>query len=274
MSKATKLIISLLFFCLHNYTKAQNCNQFKELNNQIEKILLEEKLTENDFFTISGLLFEYEFTDTLKLLEGCLPTKKKIEQLFYSENDIKRAIAYRLIGVKNDTVFDDELITRLKSFENALLATWNVYALIKHKCSKASDDLFIFFVYPPKGFSANFLLDAYIKYDSLAVKNTSWKFINSKNRKEQIWAIQCLAHLGKDKKLQDLLLKFLENWEIKSKGWVISSMAIQKMGNLRPILKKYLANEDLKPIIIKALECSPTPQDNQFAKKIKKKDSE
>ena len=77
------------------------------------------------------------------------------------------------------------------------------------------------------------LINMYIKYDTNAVKKTCWKFIDSDNKNQQILAIQCLANFEKDEKLQAKLIEFLNSWDNNSKGWVISSISMQKMENLK-----------------------------------------
>ena len=77
------------------------------------------------------------------------------------------------------------------------------------------------------------------------------------------------AHL--DEKLQAKLIEFLNSWDNNSKGWVISSISMQKMENLKPILEKYSEVENLKNVIIGALENSPTKTDKKFAKQLEKK---
>ncbi len=46
---------------------------------------------------------------------------------------------------------------------------------------------------------------------------------------------------------------------------------MQKMENLKPILEKYTDTGNLKDVIIRALENSPTKTDNKFAKQLEKK---
>ena len=140
-----------------------------------------------------------------------------------------------------------------------------------NNCGKASDDLFVLFSSFPKGLPVDILINMYIKYDTNAVKKTCWKFIDSENRNQQIMAIQCLANFEKDEKLQAKLIEFLNSWDNNSKGWVISSISMQKMENLKPILEKYSEVENLKNVIIGALENSPTKTDKKFAKQLEKK---
>jgi hypothetical protein len=136
--------------------------------------------------------------------------------------------------------------------------------------SKASDDLFKLFSSYPKGLPVDILINMYIKYDTSAVKKTCWNFIDSEVKNEQIMAIQCLSNLGQDKELQSKLKKFLDEWDDESKGWIISSMSLQKMENLKPILSEYASIDHLKGVIIRALENSPTESDNEYAKELKK----
>jgi hypothetical protein len=228
-------------------------------------------LNEDDFYRINNMLFDYEFKDSVSTLKNCECYSQNIASLFNSSDPEKRVIAYRLIGTAQDSTFNDKLIEKIKSDESSLLKTWSSTALIANKSSIASDELFKLFSSYPKGFPIDILISMYIQYDTVAVKKTCWKYINSKIRNEQIISIQCLASLGQDEILQKRLVEFLDSWETESKGWVISAISIQRMGELKPLLKKYSDNNDLKGVIIRALENSPTKTDNEFAKGLKEK---
>jgi hypothetical protein len=262
----TFTIIISFFSC--NSSNGQKCSIPKTLNNEIEQAATKKDLNEDDFYRINNMLFEYEFKDSVSTLKKCNCYTKNIANLFNSNDSEKRVIAYRLIGTAQDTTFNDELRERIKSDESSLLKTWSSTALMANRCSSASDELFKLFSSYPKGLPVDILINMYIKYDTIAVKKTCWKFINSDHRNEQVMSIQCLANLGQDKELQKLLIQFLEEWDLDSKGWVISSMGIQKMENLKPLLEKYTNTEDLKGVVIRALKNSPTNADNDFAKQL------
>jgi len=136
------------------------------------------------------------------------------------------------------------------------------------KCTVASDELFQLFSSYPKGLPVEILINMYVQYDSVSVKKSCWKYMDTENRNQQIMSIQCLASFQQDNQLQKKLCQFLEYWDIKSKGWVISSMSMQKMGDLKPLLEKYADNENLKNIIIEALKNSPTQADNEYAQEL------
>jgi len=259
-------LIILLFSC--NSSKGQNCSIPKQLRNEIEQAVTKKDLNEDDFFKINNLLFDYEDIDSLRTLKYCECYSQNIDNLFNSEDPEKRVIAYRLIGTAKDSTFNKKLIEKIKSDESSLLKTWSSSALMENKSSIASDELFKLFSSYPKGLPVDILIKMYIQYDTVAIKKTCWKFINSETRNEQIMSIQCLANLGQDETLQKRLIEFLDSWDKESKGWVISSMSIQKMGNLKPILETYAKTENLKGIVIRALENSPTITDNEFAKQL------
>ncbi len=266
-----KFSLSILLIFIINISNGQECQIPNLLDKEIFEASNNEKFVEEDFYRINNLLFEYEAKDSLKNLNKCSSYFKNIEKLFNSETTEKRVLAYRLIGVANDSTFNNELIHRINSNESSLLKTWSTTALMANNCGKASDDLFVLFSSFPKGLPVDILINMYIKYDTNAVKKTCWKFIDSENKNQQILAIQCLANFEKDEKLQAKLIEFLNSWDNNSKGWVISSISMQKMENLKPILEKYSEVEDLKDVIIRALENSPTKTDNKFAKQLEKK---
>jgi hypothetical protein len=265
------LIYSFLMIFTLNLVNGQVCQIPKLLDSEIIKASENEKFTEKDFYRVNNLLFEYEAKDSLNTLIVCSSYSQNIATLFNSGNDKKRVLAYRLIGVAQDSLFNDELINRITSNESSLLKTWSSTALMANGYSKASNDLFILFSSYPEGLPVDILINMFIQYDKIAVKKTCWEFIDSENKNQQIMAIQCLANFEKDEKLQEKLLKFLNNWDNDSKGWVISSISMQKMENLKPILERYVEIGNLKGVIIRALENSPTKTDNKFAKELEKK---
>jgi len=262
----TFLLIISLFSC--NSSKGQKCSIPEPLKNEINRAERKKDLNEDDFYRMNDMLFEYEFKDSLSTLKNCECYSKHITNLFNSTDPEKRVIAYRLIGVAQDPTFNDKLIEKIKSDETSLLKTWSSTALMINKSSNASDELFKLFSSYPEGLPVDILINMYINYDIIAVEKTCKKYVNSENRNEQIIAIQCLASLGQDETLQKQLIGFLETWDIETKGWVISSMGIQKMGNLKPLLEKYAQTESLIGVVIRALENSPTKTDNEFAKQL------
>lgn len=265
----TLSIIISLFSC--NSSSAQKCSIPEPLKNEINQAMTKDDLKEDDFYRINNMLFDYEFKDSLSTLKNCECYSNNIENLFNSTDPEKRVIAYRLIGSAQDPTFNDKLIEKIKSDESSLLKTWSSTALMTNKSSEASDELFNLFSSYPQGLPVDILINMYIKYDTIAVKKTCWKFIDSENKNQQILAIQCLANFEKDEKLQAKLIEFLNSWDNNYKGWVISSISMQKMENLKPILEKYIEIENLKNVIIRALENSPTKTDNKFAKQLEKK---
>ncbi len=262
----TLSIIILLFSC--KSLSGQKCSIPDPLKNEINQALTKEDLKEADFYRINNMLFDYEFKNCLSTLKSCECYSKNIENLFNSTDPEKRVIAYRLICSGKDPAFNNKLIEKVKSEESSLLKTWSSSALMINKSAEASDELFKLFSSYPQGLPVDILINMYIKYDMKAVKKTCWRFINSENRNEQIMSIQCLASMKQDEELQKLLIQFLEEWDLESKGWVISSMSLQKMGDLKPIVEKYAKSENLKGVVIRALENSPTKADNEFAKQL------
>ena len=266
----TILIITLFFSC--NRLNEQKCSIPETLRNEIEKATTKKDLDEEDFGRINGMLPEYQIKGNLSTLINCDCYTQNIESLFNSEDSEKRVTAYLLIGMAQDSTFNTKLIEKIKSDESSLLKTWGSIALMANESSAASDNLFKLFSSYPEGLPVHTLINMYIKYDTFSVKKTCWKYIDSENRNEQVTAIQCLSSLGQDKALQKRLVEFLGTWDVESKGWVISAMSIQKMSNLKIILKRYSDNEDLKEVVIRALKNSPTKMDNEFAEELEKND--
>ncbi|KXX67211.1 hypothetical protein [Flammeovirga sp. SJP92] len=267
-----KLLTVILF--LFTFT----ANKINETNDELAKKLIEEirfvkyneEFDEDDFFRVNNLLIEYEIAGRFDFLKNSHEYKESIHELFNSTNETKRVFAYRLIGIIQDVDFNDELIDRINSDESSLLKTWSTMAVMANKVSSASDDLFRILSSSSSGLPLDILIDKYVAYDTKAVKSSCWKFIDSKDISEQVMAIQILANFEQDVNLQNKLLEFVEQWEDEYKGWVISSMALQKMSQLKPILSEYYEIEFLKGIIIEALEVSSSKEDNIYAEELKK----
>lgn len=253
-----------------------SCNTLDSGTCKVPGILLEkiafaaksQYLSEDEFYAINNMLYDFEVKDSLRWLINCGSYQQYINELFNSDDIIKRVLSYRLIGVANDTTYNSELINRINSDESALLKTWSAHAIMMNKVPNSSDHLFKLLTSAPEGLPVSILINQFVAYDITGVKETGWKFIDSDKRIEQIFAIQVLSSFQPDKRLQNKLLEFLGTWDIQSIGWVISAMSQQKMGDLKPLLEQYSKSEDLRDVVIEALESSPSKTDNQFAKEL------
>lgn len=263
---------SIIFFqiCIFTHIDAQECKAPKEITKELQKILNKKEVNEEDFYEINTALFSYNQSELSKIRD-CQIYKSSIDSLFNSKNEYKRVIAYRLIGASNDIRFNDKLMERINSNEPSLLNVWSSMALMENKVENASDDLFVVITTKVEDSEAmQILAQIFTKYSPQSVKKTCWKYIESNNKTQQIFAIQILSSMETDDKLQEKLIEFLNEWNMENKGWIIASMGMQKMKNLKPILSKYVTNEDLRSTIINALENSPSESDKEFAKELQK----
>ncbi|MBD0401232.1 hypothetical protein [Flammeovirga sp. EKP202] len=263
-------ITILLFTIFENRLIETNDDLSNKLIKEIRSANLNHEFGQDDFFRIDHLLKDYPISNGLSLVRNSPEYKNSICTFLNSPNENKRVFAYRLIGVAKDHNFDDVLIERLHSDESSLLKTCCATTLMTNEVQEASDDLFQLLSSSSSGLPLDILIDRYVEYDTNAVKKSCWKYMHSTSRSEQIMSIQILANFECDHKLQSKLIDFLEEWEDEYKGWVISSMALQKMSHLKPILSKYYEFEFLKGIIIEALEVSPSKEDNIYAQELKR----
>ena len=240
------------------------CNVSRDIINALSH----QQLTKDDFFELEDQLTAIQVLNNADL-GGCLTYKKHIESLVHSKHEFDRLCAYRFIGVAKDATFNALLQERLNSNESVLLKTWTASALMENRCDEASDEIFKFLSSGSPGIPVNIFINQYIELSQAAVLKTCWTFIDSENKSEQIMALQCLAHLKPDTKLQAKLKGMLKEWDPPYKGWVISAMMLQKMGNLKPLLSEYLHIERLKGFIINVLEKSPTEADRLYAEELK-----
>ena len=262
------LVISLNFSC-NSYSQETGIIP-EPLKLEFKKAIESMDYSENDFYVINNLLFDYEFKDSLRGLKDFSFYKKGIEKLFNSENVYKKTTAYRLIGICQDTSFNTEMITRLNSDEESIAKQWNATALMSNRALRSSEPIFNLFL-NDKGIALNILINMYVKYDTRNVKKTARNHLNDTNREAQILAVQCLASYGQDEELILKLREFVKIWDLDSKGWAILALSMQKAGKLKGLLEPFLVNEGLINVITRALENSPTEEDRDFAKRIENK---
>lgn len=229
------------------------CNVSQDILNALSH----QQLTKDDFFGLEDQLAAIQVLNNADL-GGCLTYKKHIESLVHSTNEFDRLCAYRFIGVAKDSAFNALLQERLNSNESVLLKTWTASALMENRYGRASDEIFKFLSSGLPGIPVSIFINQYIEYNQEAVSKTCWTFIDSEKRNEQIMALQCLAHFKPDIRLQAKLKVMLKEWEPQYKGWVISAMMMQKMGDLKPLLSDYIHIKQLKGLIINVLGKSPT----------------
>jgi hypothetical protein len=246
-------LLVLVMIFITNLSNGQ-CKIPKLIEKKITETSTNEDFGKEYYYKIHDLLDQYEVTDNLKCLIKSDSYSKNINGLFNSETTEKRLLAYRLISVAKDSTFNDELINRINSKEDSSLKTWSAMALMANNCSKASDDLFKLFSSYPDSLPSGILSKMYIQYNHNAVKKTCWKFVDSKNRQQQVLAVQCLASYEEDEKLQTKLLEYVNTWEDGYKGYIIYAMSLQNMENLKPVLEKYVNTGNLKQVIIMALK--------------------
>jgi hypothetical protein len=261
-------ILPLVISC--NSHSQTTCTIPEPLKLEFTKAVESIDYSEDDFYEINNLLFDYEFKDSLRGLKDCNFYKNGIKKLFDSENIYKKTTAYRLIGTCQDTTFNEEMINRLNSDEESIAKQWNATALMSNRANESAEPIFNLFL-NDKGIALNILINMYVKYDTLNVKRTAKNHLNDTNREAQILAIQCLGSYGQNEELILKLREFVQVWDLDSKGWAISALSMQKAGDLKDLLEPFMVNEGLINVITRALENSPTEEDRDFAKEIEKK---
>ncbi|CAM1361391.1 conserved hypothetical protein [Tenacibaculum litopenaei] len=275
--KRALLIITISVITSCNKKIQNTCKIPNSLKNKITDVLNNKIDSEEGFYDINNYLFakeaekKYHKTDSLKNIKSCDLYAKSLESFFQSENVYKRALSYRLIGFMKDSLYNNKLIKRLSEGEKTILKQWNIIALMDNKVPNTSDLIFEQFV-NDTSLPIQILGGIFVKYDDVAVKQTCWKNIDSKNKKAQILSIQFLASYGRDEKLLQKIREFTVKWEEDYQGYLLSALSMQNEGNIKELVVPYenTKNDRLRNQIISTLENSPTSEDQLYAEKLKK----
>ena len=275
--KRALLIITISVITSCNKKIQNTCKIPNSLKNKITDVLNNKIDSEEGFYDINNYLFakdaekKYHKTDSLKNIKSCDLYTKSLESFFQSEDVYKRALSYRLIGFMKDSLYNNKLIKRLSEGEKTILKQWNIIALMNNKVPNTSDLIFEQFI-NDTSLPIQILGGIFVKYDDVAVKQTCWKNIDSKNKKAQILSIQFLASYGRDEKLLQKIREFTVKWEEDYQGYLLSALSMQNEGNIKELVVPYenTKNERLRNQIISTLENSPTSEDQLYAEKLKK----
>ena len=275
--KRALLIITISVITSCNKKIQNTCKIPNSLKNKITDVLNNKIDSEEGFYDINNYLFakeaekKYHKTDSLKNIKSCDLYTKSLESFFQSEDVYKRALSYRLIGFMKDSLYNNKLIKRLSEDEKTILKQWNIIALMNNKVPNTSDLIFEQFV-NDTSLPIQILGGIFVKYDDVAVKQTCWKNIDSKNKKAQILSIQFLASYGRDEKLLQKIREFTVKWEEDYQGYLLSALSMQNEGNIKELVVPYenTKNDRLRNQIISTLENSPTSEDQLYAEKLKK----
>lgn len=275
--KRALLIITISVITSCNKKIQNTCKIPNSLKNKITDVLNNKIDSEEGFYDINNYLFakeaekKYHKTDSLKNIKSCDLYTKSLESFFQSKDVYKRALSYRLIGFMKDSLYNNKLIKRLSEGEKTILKQWNIIALMNNKVPNTSDLIFEQFV-NDTSLPIQILGGIFVKYDDVAVKQTCWKNIDSKNKKAQILSIQFLASYGRDEKLLQKIREFTVKWEEDYQGYLLSALSMQNEGNIKELVVPYenTKNDRLRNQIISTLENSPTSEDQLYAEKLKK----
>lgn len=275
--KRALLIITISVITSCNKKIQNTCKIPNSLKNKITDVLNNKIDSEEGFYDINNYLFakeaekKYHKTDSLKNIKSCDLYTKSLESFFQSKDVYKRALSYRLIGFMKDSLYNNKLIKRLSEGEKTILKQWNIIALMNNKVPNTSDLIFEQFI-NDTSLPIQILGGIFVKYDDVAVKQTCWKNIDSKNKKAQILSIQFLASYGRDEKLLQKIREFTVKWEEDYQGYLLSALSIQNEGNIKELVVPYenTKNDRLRNQIISTLENSPTSEDQLYAEKLKK----
>ena len=193
--------------------------------------------------------------------------KDNIDKLLHSKNAMHRILAYITIGSAADKSYDSILLDRLKT-ETEPGLTWAAMCLF-YNHSKATDQLLDFMV-EHEDFADTHFIDLYLELDKESLRATSWKNMNSNNKRAQVISIQTLAAIDKSQAADSLIIQATKTWDYAYKGYAIAALYQRYHIEKYEILKPFLENETTREVSILVLEGSRFQSDREMIERLKK----
>jgi HEAT repeat protein len=184
-----------------------------------------------------------------------------INKLLNSKNSNHRLLAYLVIASSGDTSFEPQLLKNLKKEKEGALI-WAGMALLYLNTSHTTP-LFDFVV-ENENFGDTYLIPHFTKLNKDSLQQTAYSRINSKKPKAKVLAAQILAKTPVNKKTEELLMKAVQEWDIRIKGYAIHSIKELQIGNLLETFKPLIDSSQTRRIALEALANSPTRADQQY----------
>ena len=185
-----------------------------------------------------------------------------IDKLLVSANPNLRLLAVKLIGASGDISREDALLTKLAIEDKPGIVVWAGMSLMELKTNHTTE-LFDFLV-KYEDFGDAHMIPFYFGLDRNSIQKTAYERIDSKNDKAKILAAQALSVTEPNAKTEQILKQAVDNWDVKIKGYAISSINELRIGNLLRILQPLVNVPETRGISLAALANSPTETDRKY----------
>ncbi len=234
------------------------------------KYSLQRKYSENDFLRFYNVLDSLEdagvnFTE----FKSYKIYTTGIGNLLNSVNYYQKGIAYRLVACLKDKSHNSFLLERMKTEDNKFLRTLNAAAIMR--LMPAQTTVAFDYLVDSEDFATSPLLPLYLGMDEKYIIKTGYARLKDKRPRAKVFALQTIARFDPNPKVEELIIKALEEWEPNIKGYAIVALGIHKKGHYKSVLTPYLKEAHLREVIIETLEKSVIQDDIVFAEQLKKK---
>lgn len=192
--------------------------------------------------------------------------KDNINMLLDSKQPSKRILAYMMVTASGDFGKRNRLSRDLRAGAppqaDFYLGLGLMYMGYNH-----TSDLFKWVVRNnAQGGGLLFPLLMSLPKDSL--RQAAYRFSESKNWNERVYAVQALGQTGKHAQSEKVLRKAMAGWPVHLKGYAIVPAQTLQIGNLLPVLKPVLDSSSTRKVALDALADSPTPADRAFVSRL------
>ncbi|SDG28637.1 hypothetical protein SAMN04487996_11743 [Dyadobacter soli] len=197
--------------------------------------------------------------------------KANINTLLDAKRPDKRMLGYLMVAASGDFAKRNRLSRDLRAGALPEAELWLGMGLM-HLGYDHTSDLFQWVV-RNNAKAGNYLFPLLLSLPKDSLRQTAYRFADSKDLGERIYAVQTLEYTGTSPKSEKILRKAITSWPVNVKGYAIVPAQALQIGNLLPILKPVLDSAATRKVALDALADSPTPSDRAFVSQLAKKGS-
>jgi hypothetical protein len=194
--------------------------------------------------------------------------KDNINVLLDAKNPDKRVLGYLMVAASGDVGKRNRLSRDLRAGGLPGVQLWLGMGLM-HLGYDHTSDLFQW-VARTNVQAGGYLFPLLITLQKDSLRQTAYRFSESKDWTERVYAIQALEYTGQYPKTEKILRKAIATWPMHLKGYAIVPAKALQIGNLLPALKPVLDSAATRKVALDALADSPTPSDRAFVSQLAK----
>ncbi|BDD08276.1 hypothetical protein FUAX_07080 [Fulvitalea axinellae] len=187
--------------------------------------------------------------------------KRKLRELYNSDNIYHRRLSYSLIASTGDTTYLDKLFDRIDT-EKEKGCRSRMYIALLHMKTPQTTRLFDYLAKDSLIFHSHFA-QAFVKLNSDSVRNTCYKRINTDEHGAKYFAGSLLASTGNTPKTVRLLREKAMEWSPEKSLYALYALGYLKQGNLLPLSRR-LEGTKFGVQMLHLLANSPTKEDSVY----------